>query len=98
MFASDDFFCRNGVAIDLFAGLVVRTKRRALEGNSGTQTAGTRVAQDLGSHPSVGICGSITSFGVSGNGSICAQFNLAAYGKPSRRARSLRLHQMQVSV
>src|SRR4029077_15056854 len=72
MLASHDVFCLNGMAIDLFAGLVIGTKRRALEGNSGKHPAGTRVTQDLGSHPSVSTCGSIASFRASGNGSIRA--------------------------
>src|SRR6266852_9715952 len=78
MFASHDVFCLNGTAIDLFAGLIVRTKRRTLEGNSSKHSAGTRVAEDLGSHPGISICGSIASFGASGNRSIRAQLNLAA--------------------
>src|SRR6202165_4334173 len=78
IFASYDILCLDGMAIDLLACLVVRTKRRAFKRNTGKQTAGTRVAKDLGSHPSVGICGSITSFGACGNGSISAQLNLTA--------------------
>src|SRR4029077_2475606 len=35
----------------------------------------------LSAHPSVGICGSVTSFGSSCNGSIGAQLNLAAQNR-----------------
>src|SRR6266852_24525 len=77
-FTSHDFLCLDGMTIDLFAGLVIGAKRGALEGDAGKHTAGTRVAENLGAHPSVGICGSITSFGPSGNGSIHSQLNLAA--------------------
>src|ERR1700720_4049667 len=78
MFASHDVFRLDGMTIDLFAGLVIGTKSRAFEGNSGKHSAGTRIAEDLGSHPGISICGSIASFGASGNRSIRAQLHLAA--------------------
>src|SRR6201981_276590 len=65
------------MAIDLFAGFVVGANRGAFKRDAGKQATGTRVAEDLGSHPSVRICGSVTSFGSTGNRNICSQFDLA---------------------
>src|ERR1700687_5238991 len=78
LFTSHDLLGLDGVAIDLFAGLVVRTKRCARQGDARKQSAGTRVAQDLGSPPRVCIWGSIQTPGTTVNGSIRAQFILAA--------------------
>src|ERR1700726_4891411 len=78
LLASHDVFRLYGVAIYLFACLVIRTKRGALQGKSGKYTTRTRIAEDLCSHPSVCICGSITAFGTACNGSICTQLNLTA--------------------
>src|ERR1700689_4757853 len=72
------FFCLDGTAVDVCASVIVGTDRGAFEGFSRKYPAGTRVAEDLGAHPSVGIGGSVTSFGSAGNGSIGAQLHLAA--------------------
>src|SRR6202140_5828283 len=58
MLASDDVLCLHGMSIDLFICVIVRTKGCALEGDSGKQTARTRVAEDLSAHPGVCIRGS----------------------------------------
>src|SRR4029077_6583998 len=76
--ASHDFFCFDGMTIDLFACLIVGAKRGSLERQASKHPPGTRVAEDLSAHPSVGIRGSITPFGSSSNGSISSQLNLAA--------------------
>src|SRR4029077_5249890 len=77
-FTSHDFLSLDGMSIDLFAGFIVGANSRAFQRDAGKHAAGTRIAEDLSAHPSVGIRGSITSFGSSGNGSIGSQLNLAA--------------------
>src|SRR5258708_24019300 len=77
--ASHDVLRFDGMSIHLLAGFIVGTKRGALEENPGKHAAGTRVADDLGSFPSVGIRGSITSFGFCGDSSIRAHLILAAH-------------------
>src|SRR5580658_3319743 len=78
MIATNDFTGLHWVAINVAAGVIVRAKRRAFEGNSGKYAAGTRVAENLSLHPSVGIRGSVAAQRTGGNGSISAQLNLAA--------------------
>src|SRR3984893_9283007 len=45
-----NFPCCDLSAIDVCAGIIVWAKRGTLKGNSGEQTTGTRVAQDLRPH------------------------------------------------
>src|SRR4030095_8010493 len=78
LFTSYDVLCLDGMTINVCACVIVGTKRGTLERNAGKQTAGTRVAKNFSSHPGVGICGSITSFGARGNGGIRTQLNLTA--------------------
>jgi hypothetical protein len=54
------------VAIHVCTGVVVGANRGSFQRNTGEHAARTRVAEDFGSHPSIGIRGSVTSFGSSG--------------------------------
>src|SRR6202790_401237 len=78
MLASHDLFCLDGMAIDISAGVVVGTNRGAFQGDSCKHATRTRVAKDLGAHPSIRIRGRVTPLGSTGNGSIGTQLNLAA--------------------
>src|SRR5580692_8094916 len=78
MFATNDFAGLHGVTVDVAAGIIVRTNGGAFEGNSREKSLGTRVAEYLSAHPSVGIRGCGASLGTCGNGSIAAQLHLAA--------------------
>src|SRR5579859_70971 len=78
MFATHDLTCLHGVSIDVGAGVIVGPNRGAFEGDPSKYSAGTRVAKNLGSHPSVGIRGSITTLRACGNGGIPTQLHLAA--------------------
>jgi len=54
-FTSNDFLCLDSVAVELLVFLITRTKRSALDGDSGKQTGQSRVTKNLGSHPGVGV-------------------------------------------
>src|SRR5277367_5573161 len=78
VFASHDVLGLDRAAIDVFAGIIVRTNRGAFQGNSRKHAATARIAENLSAHPGIGIRRSITSFGASGNRSVGAELNLAA--------------------
>src|ERR1700726_4184468 len=66
------------MAINVRACVIVGTQCGTLERNAGKQTPRTRVANNFGSHPGVGVCRSIATLGPSGNGCIGSELDLAA--------------------
>jgi hypothetical protein len=78
MFSLNDILGFYGVAIDLLAGVIVGAKSGALERNTGKQTPGTRVTEDLSSHLTAGVCGNVRTYWATGDRGVCPQFDLAA--------------------
>src|SRR3977135_660371 len=78
MFASHDILRLTRMALDVCAGIVVRTNRGTFERDSRKKAAGSRIAENLGAHPGVGIRGGVTSFWPCRNGSVAAELDLAA--------------------
>src|SRR5690348_9359147 len=76
--SSHDVLRLHGAAIYVRVGVIVWANRRAFQGNSGEQTARSRVAENLGSHPGVRSRGSAASLGTGRDGSVCSQFDLTA--------------------
>src|ERR1700683_5034209 len=76
--AKNDFSGGEFTSIDILVGAVVRAQRGPFQRHTSENSTCARVAQNLGTHESVGVRGSVAAHRTRGDRSISTQLDLSA--------------------
>src|SRR5579863_2775793 len=82
-------------AVNVFGGIVVRTKCGTFERNACKEATRARIAEHFGAHVGIGVCCCVTSDGTRGYRSVAAQFYFAF--EDGRRASFVHDQQDEIS-